>query len=70
MDLEVVPPLPPTEQQALTEALARAGLELDGPPPAYASPWRRVGLFEATGNGDENDGYALSPRSTRGATRA
>ena len=70
MKLEVVPPLSPPEQEALTEALARAGLELDGPPPGYASAWRRVGLAEATGSGDESDGYAFSPRSTRGATRA
>ena len=70
MDLEVVPPLPPSERQALTEALARAGLEPDGPPPGYASAWRRAGLAEATRDGDEPEGYALSPRSTRGATRA
>ena len=71
MELEVAPPLPPSEQQALAEALARAGVELDGPPPAYASAWRRAGLVEATGNGAEQpEDYALSPRSTRGATRA
>ena len=70
MELEVVPPLPPSEEQALTEALARAGLELDGLPSTYASAWRHAGLAEATGNGDDGEGYALSPRSTRGATRA
>jgi len=70
MVLDVVPSVPPEEEQALAEALARAGVELDGRPMVYGSPWRRAGLVEATGQDDEADGYALSPRSTRGATRA
>lgn len=70
MALEVTPPLPPDEERALAEALGRAGVELDGRPAVYGSAWRQAGLAEATGNGDETYGYALLPRSTRGATRA
>lgn len=70
MALDVVPPVSPDEEQALAEALGRAGIELDGHAPGYEGAWRRAGLEEATGHGDEEPGYALSPRSTRGATRA
>ena len=38
--------------------------------PAYESVWRRTGLAEACERGPSADRYALSPRSTRGATRA
>ena len=70
MGLEVVPPVPSDELDALVEALARAGIELDGRSGVYACAWRRAGLAEATGHADEADGYTPSPRSTRGATRA
>jgi hypothetical protein len=70
MELETVPPVPPSEQEALREALARAGVDLDGGPGGYRCAWRRAGLAEATGYADESDGYTPSPRSTRGATRA
>jgi hypothetical protein len=67
--IEVVPPLAAPGQRVLTEALARAGVQTDGAPSAYASAWRTAGLHEAAAP-DEPEGYALSPRSTRGATRA
>jgi hypothetical protein len=70
MELDVVPPVSREERAVLVDAVARAGLEPDGLPAAYASPWRRAGLAEATGRDDGPDAYALSPRSTRGATRA
>ena len=43
MEAEIVPEPSESEREALLAALA----ELDGalgPPPAYASPWRRAGL--------------------------
>ena len=69
MELDVVPAVTGEEQQALLAALEAAGIDLDGPPPSYLSAWRAAGLEEATENGDA-DGYTLSPRKTRGATRA
>lgn len=68
--LQVVPPLPDREREALASALARAGLPLDGSHPAYASPWRLAGLREAVSAELPRVAYTLSPRSTRGATRA
>jgi hypothetical protein len=70
VDLEAVPPIPPTELELLEAALARAGVDLDARPGAYESAWRRAGIAEAAGHADGDDGYTPSPRSTRGATRA
>jgi hypothetical protein len=69
VDVSSDPPLGERERQALSEALIRLGTRADAAPAAYASPWRASGLREATET-DEPDDYALSPRSTRGATRA
>jgi hypothetical protein len=68
VELDAIPPLLEEEHAALIAAIERAGIELDGAPSAYESAWRAAGLAEATGG--EEDGYTLSPRSTRGATRA
>jgi hypothetical protein len=71
VDADVTPPLDDAMRRALLDALGRAGVV--GPPrPADASagPWRLAGLREAIDDDAESGGYALSPRSTRGATRA
>jgi hypothetical protein len=69
VDLEVDPPLGEPGQRALIEALERAGARIDGKPTSYGSAWRRAGLREAADAAEPED-YALSPRSTRGATLA
>jgi hypothetical protein len=69
MTLEVVPPLSEDEDAALRRGLATLGGRLDGRPESYRSAWRRTALREATDN-EPVPRYALSPRSTRGATRA
>jgi hypothetical protein len=70
--VEIAPPLPEAERNALSHALERAGVRLDGLPEAYASPWRRAAAREAVDNqpARAQSRYAPSPRSTRGATRA
>lgn len=70
MDLDVHPPVTSEEREALARALERSGIDLDAAPAAYEAPWRLAGLVEATTRDDEDGGYALSPRRTRGATRA
>jgi hypothetical protein len=67
--LDTNPRLSDTEQRALIDALERAGARVDGKPASYGSAWREAGLGEAA-HADEPEDYALSPRSTRGATRA
>lgn len=69
MDVLTDPALGEPEQRALIEALEQAGVQSGGTPPAYRSAWRAAGLLEAV-EADEPEDYALSPRSTRGATRA
>lgn len=69
MDLEVDPPLGEPAGRALIEALGRVAAHVDGAPAVYRSAWRAAGLREAA-EPEEADDYALSPRSTRGATRA
>jgi hypothetical protein len=69
VDVRSHPPLGERERQALSEALARVGARANRGPSAYDSAWRAAGLREAA-ELDEPDDYALSPRSTRGATRA
>jgi hypothetical protein len=70
MALQVTPPLPDAERQAVGHALERAGIWLDARPAAYASPWWRTAALEAVDNAPVPARYAPSPRSTRGATRA
>lgn len=66
--LEARPPLDEPELEVVRALLEREQREH----PAYASAWRQIGVQEANApyaRADE-DGYALSPRSTRGAKRA
>lgn len=70
MQVEIVPPLGERERRAVGHALAGLGVRLDGLPPAYLSPWRHTAAREAISSEPEEERYALSPRSTRGATRA
>jgi hypothetical protein len=68
--IDVRPALPAEEQAALERALATAGVDLDATPEPYRSAWRRAAAHEAVDGEPDADGYALLPRSTRGATRA
>jgi len=66
--LDAEPPLDPAVAKALASLLedvvpAPAGLSRD-------DPWRRAALTEAVEEEELPADYALSPRSTRGATRA
>ncbi len=62
------PPLGDDERVALERALARVELDVD--PSPYRSAWRLAAAHEAVDGDLDENGYALSPRSTRGATRA
>jgi hypothetical protein len=69
VELEATPPLAP----AVAKALASLLDEIDPWRPRHdrnGSAWRRAGLAEAVGEAEDAFDYALSPRSTRGATRA
>ena len=54
----------------MSHALGRAGIRLEPEAVAYRSAWWRAAAREAVDNAPEPVRYALSPRSTRGATRA
>jgi hypothetical protein len=69
VDVEAVPPLDGPGQRAVIAALERAGVRVEVAPATYGSAWRAAALREGA-EGDEAEDYALSPRSTRGATRA
>lgn len=58
------------DDAALRRALEAAGIRLDSQAEAAVSAWTRVAAREAVDNQPARAGYALSPRSTRGATRA
>jgi hypothetical protein len=68
--IDVRPPLPDDARAAVERALADAGEAVEDQPSAYRSAWRRAAALEAVDGVPDEDGYALSPRSTRGATRA
>jgi hypothetical protein len=70
--LEIVPEPAEQELTAIRHALSRAGVRLDGQPESYLSGWRRASAREGVDNepAPVRTGYARSPRSTRGATRA
>lgn len=70
MQIEVRPALTDDQHGALLRALADAGLGADETPAAYRSAWRRAAAEEAVSDEPFAEGYAPSPRSTRGATRA
>jgi hypothetical protein len=67
---ELVPP--DGEAEGLVDAaLELVPVELEPANVGYSSPWRRAALLEAVDRDSCSDErYALSPRSTRGATRA
>jgi hypothetical protein len=67
--LTVVPPIDESAEVVLREALRRVGLEQSSTVAPRAG-WWRAGIDEAVERGVPGDDYALSPRSTRGATRA
>lgn len=69
MELDVAPPVPDEQRMALAHALAQLDARVDGQPEGYRSAWRRTAARESTDNAP-TPRYALSPRSTRGATRA
>jgi hypothetical protein len=70
VSLEVHPPVGDAGVDAVREALVRARVPLERRPRAYDSPWRHEAAREAVENEREVEGYARSPRSTRGATSA
>jgi hypothetical protein len=71
MALDVRPPLGDSELAAIRFALTRADLPLDGQPAVYNNGWRRAALREGVHHEPERSQlHALSPRRTRGATRA
>jgi hypothetical protein len=71
MRLDAMPSLDPAVARALLDLLAEIGP--DDASTAYSAAWRRASLREGV-DGEESSGetpgYAFSPRSTRGATRA
>jgi hypothetical protein len=68
MRVSVDPPLAAPVEHAITRLL-RESRELPGAA-SYARAWREAALREGVERSDEEPGYALSPRSTRGAMRA
>jgi hypothetical protein len=69
VDLDSTPALDAATRQAVFAAFEEIGMRTSGTL-AYDDAWRRAALREAV-EGDELElGYALSPRSTLGATRA
>ena len=69
--IELDPRLEAHELTAVRHALGRAGIRFDSLQPASSSSaWRRAALREGVEVELRPDRYALSPRSTRGATRA
>lgn len=69
MDVKATPPLEEHERRALLVALERVDVGACGEGP-YRHAWRLAALCEAALDDDAEPGYAFSPRSTRGATRA
>ena len=74
MSVDAHPALDDAQLDVLRAALLRLRLSLDSTPDGYKSAWRRTAMREVVGDepdeGDALPGYALSPRKTRGATRA
>jgi hypothetical protein len=69
LELDAVPALDAAVRRALVAALDDAWASAPGAS-AYDDAWRRAALSEGVAADDPDAGYALSPRSTRGATRA
>jgi hypothetical protein len=70
MRLELKPGVDGLDEAALRKALEAAGVRLDPRPAAAGGAWTRAALREAVENEPVSARQALSPRSTRGATRA
>ena len=68
--LEADPRLGPEELTAVAIALARAGVWPEQRLAAHSSAWRLTAAREAVEGMAARPTYALSPRRTRGATRA
>jgi hypothetical protein len=67
--LDATPAIDAAAQPALLAALEQAGLGASESS-AYDDAWRCAALREGVDDDDPPAGYALSPRSTLGATRA
>lgn len=65
----VHPPLAEPVEQALV-ALLRTSLVNTPGPASAGGAWRLAALLEGVERSQTESDYALSPRSTRGATRA
>lgn len=70
MGLELTPAVCGLDEAAVRKALDAAGIRLDPRPKAVVGAWARAALREAVENQPASSRQALSPRSTRGATRA
>jgi hypothetical protein len=73
LPIDATPPLGDDELEALQVALVRAGILPQTRLPANGSEWARSAREEAVeseAEAAEPSPYALSPRRTRGATRA
>jgi hypothetical protein len=71
LEIEVVPEVSADERRAFEHVLDGVRDEMSREP-RRQSAWWRAGALEALEslNASDEDPYALSPRSTRGATRA
>ena len=69
MQVFVDPPVADAVRQALAVVLRERGVAGAGSA-SYDGAWRRAGLYEGVDRDGDESSYALSPRSTRGATRA
>jgi hypothetical protein len=67
---ELTPGVHGLDDAALWKALAAAGIAFDPRPGSAVGAWTRAALREAVENAPVPARQALSPRSTRGATRA
>ena len=70
MRFELTPDLDGLHQAALQRALTEAGIGTDARSRPAVSAWMSTALREAVENEPVPARQALSPRSTRGATRA
>lgn len=70
MEFEIQPAPSETGLSAIQDAVVRAGIQLNERPAGYSSAWRRAAANEAVEPLPFRSTYVLSPRSTRGATRA
>ena len=70
MDLRADPPLEERDAAVIGRALEIGIGSLATRSSSATSEWRRTAAREAVEGEPEDAGYALSPRSTRGATRA